>query len=451
MLAKLSRILGLAALAVVLYVGFTRQARPAPADGRVHIAYWEKWTGFESDAMHKVVDAFNRSQNRIFVDMLTISEVDRKLLLATAGGVPPDVVGLWSVNMSVFADKKVLLPLDDYLARYHISRRDYIPAYWDLCEYQGHMYALPTTPGSVALHWNKKLFREAGLDPERAPRTFEELGRYADRLTKRDERGHLVQAGFMPNEPGWWNWAWGYYFGGALWNGNDRITADSPENIRAYEWVRSYSKKYGVGNVQLFRSGFGNFSSPQNAFLSGRVAMEIQGVWMGNFIAKYAPGMEWGAAPFPYPAGRSDLERVAYVECDTISIPVGAKHPQEAFEFIKFVNSQYGMEMLCLGQRKHTPLARVSKEFIAQHPNPYIRVFIDVAKRPRAFGAPKTPICTEYLNEMEAAFDEIWLGTDSAADSLARVRARMQDKLDRRFQELARRTPARGARGEGRP
>src|SRR5574340_1680466 len=125
--------------------------------------------------MRAVVDRYNRRQHRIFVDMLTISQIDQKLLLATAGGAPPDVVGLWSNNMSNFADKQVLRPLDDLLARDHITRADYIPAYYDLGEYHGHMYALPTTPASVALHWNKQLFRQAGLDPERPPRTLEEL------------------------------------------------------------------------------------------------------------------------------------------------------------------------------------------------------------------------------------------------------------------------------------
>ena len=49
----------------------------------------------------------------------------------------------------------------------------------------------------------------------------------------------------MPAEPGWWNWGWGYFFGGKVWDGKDGITANSPENIRAFEWIQSWSKKYG--------------------------------------------------------------------------------------------------------------------------------------------------------------------------------------------------------------
>jgi len=115
----------------LLAATFDYSNRP-PSDGRVHIDYWEKWTGFEADAMRAVVDAFNRSQNRVFVHMLTISQVDQKMLLATAGGNPPDVAGLWAYNVNVFADKNALLPLDSFIREAGIQPSDYIPCYWEL-------------------------------------------------------------------------------------------------------------------------------------------------------------------------------------------------------------------------------------------------------------------------------------------------------------------------------
>jgi len=409
-----------------------------PSGGPVVIQYWEKWTGFEGDAMRAVVDAFNRSQSKIRVEMLTVSQIDQKMLLACAGGNPPDVAGLWSYNVNVYADKNAILPLDDYLAKAGIVKKDYIPCFWDMCEYRHKVWALPTTPASLALHWNKDMFREAGLDPERPPRTIEELDAFAEKLTKRDSSGKFIQMGFIPSEPGWWNWSWGYFFGGKLWDGHTKITANCPENIRAYRWVRSYSEKYGAQQIQLFRSGFGNFSSPQNAFLSNKVAMEIQGVWMHNFIEKYAPKLRWGAAPFPYPSDRPDLANTTIVESDVLVIPNGARHPDEAFEFIKFVNSQYGMELLNMGQRKFTPLTKVSPEFIRNHPNPYIRVFIDLARGKNVYATPEMSIWTEYRDEMNAAFDDIWLGRLTPEEALGRVQARMQKKLDRELARLRR-------------
>src|SRR4051812_39363698 len=92
---------GLAGLFLALFL-WVYWPRPAPADGRLHIRYWEKWTGFEEDAMRSVVEAFNRKQSRIQVEYLAVSEVNRKMLLATAGGNPPDVAGIWDFDVVTF-------------------------------------------------------------------------------------------------------------------------------------------------------------------------------------------------------------------------------------------------------------------------------------------------------------------------------------------------------------
>lgn len=421
-------------LAVVLLLAtawYSEQiVKPDVRPGPIRVVYWEKWTGFEGDAMRAVVDEFNRSQKAIFVDLLTISGIQDKTLLAVAGGNPPDVAGLYGPNVAQYADDMAILPLDAYCARAGITRSHYIPAYWDIGVYRGHVYALPTTPASTALHYNKAMFRAAGLDPDRPPRTIEEMDAYALKMYRRDSRGRIVTAGFMPAEPGWWNWGWGYYFGGRLWDGGSHITANSRENVRAFTWVQSYAKRFGAKDLDSFRSGFGNFSSPQNAFLLSQVAMELQGVWMYNFISMYAPKLEWAAAPFPYPADRPDLAGTTYVDEDVLVIPRGAKHPNEAFEFIKFVQSQKGMELLCMGQRKHSPLAKVSPEFWAKHPNPYVKLFADLARGKNTVFPPKFGIWPEYSAELDNAFQLINLQEKTPKEALDAVQARMQPKLD---------------------
>ncbi|HZP82405.1 MAG TPA: ABC transporter substrate-binding protein [Chthonomonadaceae bacterium] len=401
---------------------------PHREPGPVHITYWEKWTGFEGDAMQAVVDAFNRSQNRVHVDLLTISGIENKTLLAVAGGNPPDVAGLYGPNVAQYADDNAVLPLDDYCQRFGITAEQYIPAYWKIGFYRGHVYALPTTPASTALHYNKQMFQEAGLDPNRPPKTIEEMDADAEKITTR-RNGRIDKAGFMPAEPGWWNYGWGYIFGGRLWDGKANITANSPENVRAFAWIASYSKKYGATELQTFRSGFGNFSSPQNAFLASKVAMELQGVWMYNFIDKYAPKLQWGAVAFPYPADRPDLANSTFVDEDILVIPRGAKHPDEAFEFIRYVQSQEGMELLCMGQRKHTPLVKVSEAFWKQHPNPFIRLFAELPRGKNTYSPPQIGLWPEYHAELNNAFDEVALLQKTPQEALDAVQARMQPKL----------------------
>ncbi len=314
------------------------------------------------------------------------------------------------------------------------------------------MWALPSTPASVALHWNRAMFREAGLDPNQPPQSLAELDAMTEQLTvvsiqrggeltevrypdltdaeKTAKEFTIVQMGHTPTWPGWWTQLWGCWFGGELWDGENTVTCNSPEQLAAFRWYQSYADKYGIKNLRRFSSSFGNFSSPQSPFLAGQVAMVVQGVWMYNFIDKYAPQLDWAAAPFP----ANDPVRqpmVTLVECDILVIPRGARHPEEAFEFIRYVNSRPAMEKLCLGQRKFSPLAEYSDDFVANHPNPYLPVFIELAKSPDAQTVPRLPVWSEYSQELVVAADRIFGGLASPEDALDEAAKRAQWRLDR--------------------
>ena len=434
-----------------------------------HVTYWEKWTGFEGEAMDAVIDDFNarevarakREANYapIEVEKITISNVEQKLLIAIAGGNPPDLAGNYSFYVAAYADNGALTDLGPLLRASGFDRSAYIEHYIQLGEYREKTWALPIAPASIGLLTNQRLFKEAGLDPDKPPQTIEELDSYAERLTKwevtlpngdkRIESGYLpnvpdaqkrlIQAGFLPGEPGWWSYAWGYFFGGSLMAEEGKSSAAEAANRRAFDWVASYSQHLGVGVTKRFRSGFGNFSSPQNAFLSGKVAMVLQGVWMHNFIEKYAPGLQWTAAPFPYPAGHPELAFTTEAEADVLVIPKDSEHPREAFEFMSYVMTQPALEKLCLGQQKFTPLKQVSEAFWRAHPNPHIGMFRELGMSKNAFAIPKTGVWNEYRREMDNATDLIQNLSEPPALALGNVQTKIQAALDRNRRIQARR------------
>lgn len=419
----------LVALLLAAFLYSEQVVKPPPRPGRVVVTYWEKWTGFEGEAMRAIVDDFNKSQDKIWVEYLSVSAVNTKTMLASAAGVPPDVAGVWDGDVVPFADARASIPLDDYCREFGIEAKDYIPSYWNICTYDGHVYALPTTPASTALHYNVDLFEKAGLDPNKPPRTTEELSEMSDQITKQRTDKSIIVAGFHPSEPGWWNWWWCHLFGGKLWDG-DKLTANDPHNIKAFEWIQSFSKKYGPQQLHAFRTGFGNFSSPQNPFIDNKVAMEIQGVWMANYISQYNPKLRWKAAPFPYPKDHPEMANSTMVGLDVLVIPAGAKHPREAMEFIRYTQTQPAMEKLCLLQKKHSPLAKVSEKFFSEHPNPYIKMFTDLPWGKNSFCMPKIGIWFEYSNELNAAFEAVYLMHKTPKEALDYVQARMQPKWE---------------------
>ncbi len=455
-------ILALTGLYILLFTG---SDAPADTRGRIIVHYWEKWTGNEAEQMTQIVDDFNRTVGKekgIYVQYLSMSSITQKTLVSTAAGVPPDIAGLWDAQVPQFAAINALEPLDDLAKEHGITPDYYKPVYWKGCSYNGQLWGLISTPAAVALHYNKRMFaahanqlRSAGLDPNRPPRTLDELDRYAVALDtfKTDASGKksILTSGYLPMEPGWYLAYTTYWFGGNLYDETTgKFTLTDPAVLKAYEWIKSYSVRLGKDSMTDFTSGFGQFNSTQNPFLTGSVAMEQQGPWMANYIENLKPTMnrwkfpkerekqmsmearrdnyEWGVAPFP--SAVPGLDDVTFAGFDVLLIPKGAKHKKEAFEFIAYVNRQDVMEKLTSLHCKNSPLSKVSRAYVENHPNPYIGVFEQLAASNNAHGVPPIPIWPEVADELNVTAQRIYLLQAEPQQALAEAQARLQSKLD---------------------
>ena len=159
-----------------------RSRRDIPP-GRTVIDYWEKWTGPEGVAIQLIVDQFNQSQERIWVRRTAVSEIDTKAMVAIGGGDPPDVCGVFSYNIPQYAQAGAVIPLSDFSHQNALYPRGlsttqsmspdhYAPAVAKLLSSHGKLIAGVSSIYSLALYYNKEMFRAAGLDPQSPPRTI---------------------------------------------------------------------------------------------------------------------------------------------------------------------------------------------------------------------------------------------------------------------------------------
>ncbi|HWB54739.1 MAG TPA: extracellular solute-binding protein [Tepidisphaeraceae bacterium] len=427
--------------------------------GFVTVEYWEKWTGNEAAQMQQIVDDFNRTvgqEKKIYVHYMSMSDIDQKTLIATSAGVPPDIAGLWDHQITQFAAMGAIQPLDAMASAHGITAKTYLPVFWKACHYNGHLYALVSTPGTVALIYNKQIFhaaaaklRAAGLDPSRPPRTLAEFDRYAAAFDKRDSSGQIIRAGFLPLQS-WYVAEFTFWFGGDIFNPiTHQFTLTSTPMLRAYQWIQSYSNRLGRTAMNNFQNSLGNFDSPNNPFLDGELVMQQQGPWMANYIEHLKPSMSavlvpkklehtlpdrrtnyaWGVAPFP--SAVPGVDDISYNSFDALVIPTGARHPQAAFDFIAYVNRQDVAEKLCTLHCKNCQLAHVDQAYLNNHPNPYIDVFRKLASSPNAHGAPSVPIWPEVVKTMIDAAQSVALEGNDPAKVLANAQRRLQAEYDR--------------------
>lgn len=317
----------------------TSERSSRSADGVVTISIWHPWGGSQKEKFEQVVEAFNEAHPKIRCKALfTPNDLsnNQKFFTAVAAHRPPDAVFVDGHQCASWAEQGALQPLDSWVARSGINPEDYFKPCWDQNYYEGHAWALTyCADPNFALVWNKKVFREVGLDPEKPPLTIEDLDRYNDICTK-VERGKIVRMGMIP-------WAqygaansmftWGWVFGGDFYDPKTRkCTADMPEVVRSLEWMTSWARKYDVTKVSAFTSGFG--SREQNPLYTGQVAMTLLHISGLEEIKQYAPNLDYGIGYIPAPPDGE--KHSSWVGGWCMAIPKGSRHAEEAWEFVRW-------------------------------------------------------------------------------------------------------------------
>jgi len=345
------------ALAVVLLEGCTGEHLPP---GTIKLVVWGLQFGEETKGLEARIHEFERRHPNIRVSVLSMGAGQmnpQKLMTAIVGKVPPDVIYQDRFTIGDWASRDTFRPLDDLIARDRnrpmgVRPEDYYHACWAEAMYRGHVYAIPAGTDDRALYYNRSLFREAGLDPDRPPRTWEELKADALRLTRLNPDGSFARIGFIPNYGNSWLYLYSWQNGGEFMSPDGRrCTMNNPYTVGALQYmVDLYDALGGVTKVDSFASGFQ--TNELDPFLTGKVAMKIDGNWVLNTIARYGPDLDFGVAPAPVPGERLEALKsghpgrfkgeppyITWSGGFSYAIPVGAPHVEAAWEFIKWMCS----------------------------------------------------------------------------------------------------------------
>ncbi len=426
---RLTFILALAS-ATLINTSCSRIKKDKTEDGRTIVTLWTSWAGTEREGINSVVEDFNASQSDIFVRSLNITDPQTKIMLATAGGNPPDLAIMNNQHIAPYAENNALTPLDGLCFSSGITSDQFVETFWNTSNYRGRTWAIPLTCSVTTLHYNKKIFREVGYD--RPPKTLEELERINDLITEKREDGSIARIGHFPLEPGWWRPEWSNWFGMGSYDGENRMLYQDEGWQQAAQWLASYNQRFGKDELIKLRSGFGRFSSPQNPLFDGKVAMVLQGIWMNRFIETFAPDdFEYGVAPFPA-SEKADIPYFAIADVDQAVIPKGADHVQEAFTFLRYLIEQGGLEKLALAHGKLTSLKDVSPEFYDNHSHPYLQVHLDIANSGYAKARPQLAQYQNYFTDTNEAANSLLYGLVSPEAGLAQIQSRQQKALDKK-------------------
>ena len=142
-----------------------------PAKGTITL--WARDT--QKAFMGPLADAYNKSHKaQVKVSIIPSAQFVQKFGTAASSGDAPDVASIDLVFLPYFASQGALADISS-LAEKLPYKDDLSPAHSKLADWEGKTYALPFTAEASVLFYNKKLFKRAGLDPDKPPSNYAEM------------------------------------------------------------------------------------------------------------------------------------------------------------------------------------------------------------------------------------------------------------------------------------
>ena len=182
----------------------------------------------------------------------TYQETIVKALTAHKSGKPPAAGILLSTDTFTLADEDAIVPIDNFVKTDEDRAwlKSFFPAFLLNGQFGGKTWGVPFQRSTVVMYWNKDLFKQAGLDPNKPPQNWKELVSMGQKLTKKDANGNVTQWGVQVPSSGFPYWLFQGFStqnGAILANaeGNE-VKYDDPKVIAALQFWVDLSRKYGI-------------------------------------------------------------------------------------------------------------------------------------------------------------------------------------------------------------
>jgi len=292
------------------------------------------------DAFKKVVEAYNSShENQVVATEVPFSELVQKYATAIAGGQAPDALSMDLIYTPAFAAAGQLEDLSDWAKKLPYFN-SLSPSHVRLGTYDGKIYGLPLSVETSVFAWNKDLYKKAGLDPEKAPTTWEEIEANAEKIRKLGDD------------------TYGFYFSGGgcggcmiftftplVWGGGADIlsedgktaTLDTPQMRKAVGFYRDMVKKDLVPAGAASDNG-SNFLT----FTNGKIGQQSLGAFAIGTLVTSHPDINFGVTLIPGVDGKPS----SFAGGDNFVITKGTKKIDAVKEFLEYIYSMDGQKVM---------------------------------------------------------------------------------------------------------
>jgi multiple sugar transport system substrate-binding protein len=324
-----------------------------------------------------MVTAWNagHASEQVTAEQIPAGRTSEEVITAaiTAGNTPCLIFNTAPAAVPGFEKMGGLVALDEFAdgASYVNSRSGSVAKQY--ASPDGKLRQLPWKSNPVQIFFNKKLFQQAGLNPDGSS-----LSSYAGFLdaARKLVAAKVAQTAIWPSPSNEFFQPWfDFYPLFAAESGGKQLVADGKPTFNSPE---------GEAVVKLWRTLYdeslaGREKYNGDAFADGKAAMAIVGPWA---IAVYKDKVDWGSVPVPTSAGKPANQIWTFSDAKNVAVYSSCKNRATAWDLLKFATSaeQDGKLLQATGQMPlRANLATTYPDYFLK--NPAYQVFADQAAR----------------------------------------------------------------------
>ncbi|WP_244163143.1 ABC transporter substrate-binding protein [Paenibacillus pectinilyticus] len=391
------------------------KAATASTKEKVTITYG----GWGLDTMTDVIKDFNATHPNIEVkaENTPYKQYFTKLETAAQGGTMPDVLWMNGPNFIKYADNGMLKDLSDNIKKDQLDLKNYPSSLVSLYSLNGKYYGIPKDYDTIGLWYNKKLFDAKGVPYPDATWDWNKLTEAAKKLTD-PAKGIYGFAAPLMNQEDFYNTI--LQAGGNIISDDHKKSGyDQPEAIEGLKFLTDLIQVHKVSPTLAQMTE----TAPSDMFTSGKLAMYFDGSWAAFTINQNAD-MKNYADVAPLPKGKK--QGVVIHGLGNV-ISSKTKHPQEAWEFVKFLGSKQAAE-IAAKQGGAIPAFKGSESaWLAAFPQYHAQAFIDMASYATPYPVSKnTSVWNTYETDI---LKNAWTGDKPVADAAKELGAKMNQAL----------------------
>jgi multiple sugar transport system substrate-binding protein len=254
---------------------------------------------------------------------IPFADFKKQLSIGAAASDLPDIVIIDNPDHASYSAMGIFADITDKMAGWP-DLKQYYDGPLNSCKLNGKLYGLPFGSNCLSLYYNADMLKAAGVNP---PKTWDELKSAALKTTKGNVRGFGISS--VQNEEGTFGFLcflWG--------SGNTSFQINNANGIKALSLYRDLAKS-GAMPKEVINWTQGD---TMNQFISGNLAMMVNGPWQVPTMRAQAKNLNWNVALLPVGAkAASDLGG------ENFGV-VNGPNVDQALAFIKWVASPAEMK-----------------------------------------------------------------------------------------------------------